>query len=136
MLLTNLQQDAVLVTDVAGRVEAALSDCWKVQGYGLRDQIESLRRRGVDRRVIKMLHDLRQWRNRVIHHPRQELPDREKFRQFSNEVLPVIEGSSGPEDFVHRYGQHLGHETENAIDAAMAQAFSDLGQPLTHPTDN
>lgn len=136
MLLTTLQQDTVLVTDVVGRVEAALAERWKITGYGLHEQIETLRRRGVDRRVINMLHNLRKWRNPVIHHPRTELPDRDKFKSFSDEVLPIIEGSSGPDDFVSLYGRHLGHEIENEIDAAFAKAFGDLGQPLMPSREN
>ena len=120
MCVNQLQRDTVLVTDVAGRVETALAEHWRVEGSGLGEQIESLRRhRGVAGKVIGMLHYLRQERNRVIHHPRRELGDRTKFQRFAEDVLPQIEKSSSPDD--------LGRRLSQEIESLFADLWSDVG---------
>src|SRR5690242_13432178 len=84
MCVSQLHRDTILVTDVVGRVEAALKDRWNAAGENLFHKINSLKAKGVDPSIIKMLQDLRDWRNPVIHHPRRELKaeDRTTFRQF------------------------------------------------------
>lgn len=120
MCVNDLQRDTVLVTDVAGRVEAALTDHWGLKQYSLNEKIAALRhRRGIKKAVISMLHYLREERNRVIHHPRRALDDRPRFERFTEEVLPLIEKSSSPEDL----GQRLSQEIERLF----ADVSSDIG---------
>jgi hypothetical protein len=106
--LTPLQHDTLMVTDVAGRVERALAERWHIEGDGLREQIDALRKRRVERDVIDALHYLRMQRNRVIHHPRQTLDDAEKFAEYAAHVLPLIEGSDSAEEFHASLTERLG----------------------------
>lgn len=126
MILTDLQLDTVLVTDVAGRMEAAFADKWGLKVRGLAKQIETLRYRGVNRAIIELAHGVRTLRNTVIHHPRTCLVDREKFRSDSEEILPVIERSSGPEDFEMRVRTELGQDIEKLLDAKLKKSFEGL----------
>jgi len=135
MLLSDLQRDAVLVTDVAGRVEAALADLWGLKQFGLRNQIDALRHKRVRKGVIRILHQLRQWRNSVVHHPRTCLPDYERFRTFSEQVLPILERSSGADDFADQVRARLGQDIEAYVDAKMAAAFENLDQILNQDVE-
>lgn len=124
MCENQMQRDTVLATDVAGRMEATLTDQWKLSGYSLNEKIEGLRRRrGVSKAAIKMLHYLREQRNKVIHHPRSELKDRPTFERFAEEVLPLIEKSSSPEDL------------SSMLSKEIERLFADLSSDIVNPDD-
>jgi hypothetical protein len=126
VFLSDLQIDTVLVTDVAGRMEAACSEKWGMPRGTLVSHIDSLKYRGVNRGVIKLAHRLRELRNAVIHHPRTGLADREAFRKISEEVLPILERSNSPEDFADQAKLQLGQDIEEYLDARLSAAFQQL----------
>lgn len=100
MCVSQLERDTLLAVDVATRIENVIRERWGVEGETLVEQIKVLRQRNVDPRIITMLHYLRKQRNRVVHHPRGVLEDREKFERYARELLPNFERSTSPYDFL------------------------------------
>jgi len=107
MCINALQRDTVLVTDIVGRVEAALKAFLKIKDgkidgewITLNEMIAMLGKRDIDPRVVENLDYMRGVRNRVIHDPRRELPDRALFEAYSREALPHIEAARTEKDLL------------------------------------
>ena len=132
MCTSQLDRDTLLAVDVVTQVERMIQERWGVEGNTLIDQIRALRTRKVDSGIIKMLHYLRRQRNQVVHHPRHALEDRAKFEDYAQALLPGLERSTSPDDFLQNGFQELlrkefdSIKEELSLDQEIQDGFADL----------